>query len=132
MAAGTKSFGNTSRTALFKLVGANMQLTSDQAFSKNGSFTNYVITKVVAVQRTGGASVACLGGIYSAAAKGGNALVAAGQTWLNLTAAGKTVDATLAAVVGTDIQSTTPFLSLTTGSTAPVTCDISLFGEVLD
>lgn len=117
---------------LFSLRGADMQLATDQAFLKLGNFTNYVIAKVVAKRVSGGASVACTGGIYTAATKGGSALIAATQSWLNLTAAGKIVDGTLAAVNGTDGQTATPILSLTTGSTAACTADVFIYGETID
>lgn len=128
---GTRQY-QAAQAPLFRLNAANMQSTADQSFTKLGTFTNYIITKVVAVNKTGGTSVACVGGIYTAAAKGGSALVAAAQSWLNLTALGKIVDGTIAAVVGTDIQTATPILSLTTGSTAASTADILIFGQVLD
>lgn len=117
---------------LFILRGADLQLTTDQAFTKQGSFTNYVITKVLAKRVSGGTSIACLGGVYTAAAKAGSALIAAGQSWVALTGAGKIVDATLGAVLATDAQSASPILSLSTGSTAAATADLFLFGVVVD
>jgi hypothetical protein len=117
---------------LFVIRGANFQLTTDQPLQRTLGFTNYVPTKILAKHVSGGASVACAGGIYTAASKGGSAIVAAAQSWLNLTGAGKIVDATLAAVVGTDVRTETPILSLTTGSTAAVTADVYVFGVILD
>ena len=117
---------------LFSITGADMQSTADQALTKAGTFTTYVITKIIARRASGGATVACAGGIYTAATKGGSALVAAAQSWINLSGAGKIVDATLEAVVGTDEQTATPILSLTTGSTAAVTADISVYGYALN
>src|SRR4051812_43362702 len=95
---------------LFVLRNANMQSTADQAFIKAASFTNYVVTKIIAKRVSGGTSVACAGGIYPAASKAGTALVGVAQSWVALTGAGKIVDATLAAVIGTDIQTATPIL----------------------
>lgn len=117
---------------LFVIRGADFQLTTDQALTKVGSFTNYVITSVIAVRKTGGATVACLGGIYTAAAKGGTPLIAATQSWVLLSGAGKQVQATLAAVLSTDVQTATPVLALSTGSTAAVTADLFIFGVVVD
>jgi len=119
-------------TRLFALRAANFQSTSDQTFTKHGGFTNYRITGVTATARSGGATVACAGGIYTAATKGGTALVAAAQSWIGLSATGKMADATLAAVNGTDIQTATPILSLTTGSTAAVTADVFVYGYIMD
>jgi len=113
---------------LFKLAGANLQSTSDQPFALAAySGSNYVVTNIIARQRTGGASVTCAGGIYDAAAKGGNAIVAATQSWVTL-ASGVMVTATLATLTGTTLLANTPILSLTTGSTAACTADFYIFG----
>lgn len=118
---------------LFAGRGLNFQSTSDQQLIKQFIGTNYVITKIIAVRKSGGATIACAGGIYTATAKGGSALVAAAQSWLGLSGAGKIVDATLAALIATDVQSANPiYLSLTTGSTAAVTGDVLVFGIVAD
>ncbi|CAB4188171.1 hypothetical protein UFOVP1165_64 [uncultured Caudovirales phage] len=116
---------------LFVLRSADFQLATDQNFTKLFAGTNYLITSIVAVRKTGGASVACAGGIYSAAAKGGNALVAAAQNWVTL-AANVNVVATLAAVASTALCNTTPVLSLTTGSTAAITADVFISGYIID
>ncbi len=63
----------------------------------------------------------------------GTALVAAAQSWLNLTGTGKIVQAALDAVNTTDYQTaTTLYFALTTGSTAAATADIFVYGTVLD
>lgn len=118
--------------ALFRLTGANMQLTTDQQFTKQGAFTLYMPTFIVAIRRTGGTSVTCAGGIYPSASKAGTAIVAASQSWVTLTTTNKIVSATLAAVATTDAQSATPYFALTTGSTAAATADIYIFGTILD
>lgn len=112
---------------LFKLTAANFQLTTDQAFTKFYSGTNYSPQLIIARQRSGAASIACAGGIYDAAAKGGNTLVAAAQSWVTL-ASGVIVTATLAALDLTTLFTNTPFLSLTTGSTAAITADVYIYG----
>jgi hypothetical protein len=112
---------------LFKLPGANMQLTTDQPFTKLFGGSAYIITGIYARQRSGGASVACAGGIYDAVSKGGNAVVAAVQSWVTL-ASGIIVTASLAALTGTTLLANTPYLSLTTGSTAACTADIYIAG----
>lgn len=116
---------------LFILRSANFQSTADQAFTKVFSGTNYKVTEIAAVRKTGGGSVACAGGIYDAASKGGNALVGVAQSWVTL-AANVNVIATLAAVVSTALTTATPFLSLTTGSTAAVTADVFIWGYCVD
>lgn len=117
---------------LFSLTGANLQSTADQSFTKAGSFTTYIISKIIARQASGAVTVACAGGIYTSAAKGGTPLIAAVQVWTNITGSGKIVDATLPAVIGTDAQTATPILSLTTGSTGAATADFIIFGYALD
>ena len=112
---------------LFKLSGANLQLTTDQTFTKLYSGSAYQITNIVARQRTGAASVVCAGGIYDAAAKGGNAIIAAAQSWVTL-ASGVIVTGTLATLVQTTLLTNTPILSLTTGSTAACTADFYIYG----
>jgi hypothetical protein len=116
---------------LFVLRGADMQSTSDQQFSKIFSGTNYRITDIIAVRKTGGASVACAGGIYDAASKGGSAVVGVAQSWVTL-AANVNVVPTLAAVNATALLSATPYLSLTTGSTAACTADVFITGYCID
>lgn len=112
---------------LFLLSGANLQSTTDQPFTRMFNGVNYRVMDIFARQRSGGASVLCAGGIYDAASKGGNALVAAAQSWVTL-ASGVTVSASLASLIGTTLLSGTPILSLTTGSTAACTADIFIFG----
>ena len=108
-----------------------MQLTTDQQFTKLHAGTNYYITNIIAVRKTGGASVACAGGIYDAASKGGSAVVGVAQSWVTL-AANVNVVPTIAAVASTALLSATPYLSLTTGSTAACTADLFIFGYVID
>ncbi len=121
----------TTQRALFIGRALNFQSTADQALTKQFTGTAYRITDIVAVRRTGGASVTCVGGIYDAASKGGNAVVAAAQSWVTL-ASGVMVAATLAALVATTPLTGNLILSLTTGSTAAVTADVFVYGYVID
>jgi hypothetical protein len=110
---------------LFKGSALNFQLTTDQPLTKVYGGSAYTVTGIFARQRSGGASVACAGGIYDAASKGGNAWVAVAQSWVSL-ASGVIVPAVIAltATLGT----TNLVLSLTTGSTAACTADVYVFG----
>jgi hypothetical protein len=112
---------------LFKLAGANLQLTTDQPFAVVYTGSAYLVTGVFARQRSGAASIACAGGIYDAAAKGGNAIVSAAQSWVTL-ASGVIVSATLAALTSTMLLTATPILSLTTGSTGACSADLYILG----
>lgn len=114
-----------------RLIGADMTLTTDQAFTFLVNVTEFVPTKIVGIRRSGAFGVTCAGGVYTAATKGGNAVVAAAQSWANLTGAGKIVDATIAAVVGTDVVANALYLSLTTGNTGALTADIYVFGNII-
>ncbi len=116
---------------LFVKRSADMQSTSDQQFTRQFVGTNYRITDIIAVRKTGGASVVCAGGIYDAAAGGGNALVSVAQSWVAL-AASVNVVPTLAAVISTALLSATPYLKLATGSTAACTADLFIFGYCVD
>lgn len=118
--------------ALFVLRSADMQSTADQAFSKQFSGTNYVLTNVIAVRKTGGVGVSCIGGVYTGSSKGGDALVAAAQSWASLTGASTSAVASLANLFSTKVESATPNLSLTTGSLSALTADIFLFGVIVD
>jgi hypothetical protein len=108
---------------LFKLAGANLQLGSAQPFTKIYGGSAYYPQLIVARQRSGAASVACLGGISD----GTNAIVAAAQSWVTL-ASGITVTAALAALVQTTLLSVTPSLTLATPSTAACTADFYIYG----
>jgi hypothetical protein len=113
------------RQLLYVGRGFNFQLTSDQVLTKVYTGAAFAITDVYARQRTGGASVACAGGIYDGAAKTGNIWVAAAQSWVTLAASVNVVaTVNLPSTLGTAGL----ILSLTTGSTAAVTGDLYVFG----
>ena len=117
---------------LFYINGASLQSTSDQVFTRVFPATKYVISDIRAVGATGGVTVACAGGIYNEASKGGDELVAATQDWTGITAVDKVMQPSLESVVGTDVQTETPILSLTTGSTAAATANIYIYGYSMD
>jgi hypothetical protein len=114
---------------LFQLIAANMNITTDQAFTKLLGFTNFLITRIRALNSSGSLTTAA-GGIYTGAAKAGNAIVAAGQAYATLTGATIGMDLTIAAV-GNGLQTVTPILSLTTGQGSAMTCDMYIIGVPL-
>ncbi len=118
---------------LGKLASANMNTTADQAITialPTGT-TKYVVKDVIVANASTSLTLA-VGGIYTAASKGGNALVANTQVYSGVTGSTKLVSATLAAVAGTDIvTATTLYLSLTTGQGGAATADVYIFGELL-
>lgn len=117
---------------LFILRAADMTSTADQQLTKVFTGTNYLISNITAVRKTGAYGVACLGGFYTGATKSGDILVAATQSWLNLTGAAKVSVATLAALVLTNVESAVPYLSLSTGNTGALTADIFIYGYIVD
>jgi hypothetical protein len=110
---------------LFKGSALNFQLTTDQPLTKVYGGSAYTVSAIFARQRSGGASVVCAGGIYDAASKGGNAWVAAAQSWVTL-ASGVIVPGVVALTATLGVNNL--ILSLTTGSTAACTADVYVFG----
>jgi hypothetical protein len=115
---------------LFVLRGANMAITTDQAFTKIFSGTLWDPQTIVANWKSGAFNTACAGGVYMAASKGGTVVVPASQSWAGLTGANTQVNAAIQAFTAT--FSATPILSLTTGNTGALTCDIFIYGFCLD
>jgi hypothetical protein len=114
---------------LFQKTTADMNSTADQALTKLLGFTNFLITRI----RVAGATVnltTAAGGVYSAASKGGNVIVAAAQTYAALTGSTLGMELTLAAV-GLAVQTTSPILSLTTAQGSAATADFYFFGVPL-
>lgn len=112
---------------LFRFTGANMNSTADQAMTKIGTFSGYIIERIVATNASISLTTAA-GGIYTAAAKGGTAIVAAGQAYSGLTTSAQTLALTLA---NTDRRTETPILSLTTAQGAAATADFYVIGTAV-
>lgn len=119
---------NTNPTLLGKL-SANMNTTADQAIALSlGTATKYIIEKILVTNASASLTLAN-GGIYTGAAKGGTAIVAA-QIFSALTASTKTLVLTLVGLL--DVLSTNPiFLSLTVAQGSAATADIYVFGRPL-
>lgn len=120
---------NTSRI-LWRLIGANMNSTADQAFSKVGSFTSYLVFSI----RCANASISlttAVGGLYDTASKGGTALVANSQAYSTLTSSslGFALGST---TYGVGVRSgASLFLSLTTPQGSAATADFYVLGVPL-
>lgn len=123
--------GSSIEQLLFVGRGLDFQSTSDQALTKLFGGTNYIPTRIYGVRKTGGVTVACLGGIYSAASKGGTAIVAAAQSWAAVTGTIGFIGATIAALT-TGFAANPLYFSLSTGSTAACTGDVFVYGVVID
>ena len=109
---------------------ADFNTTADQAITLLPG--NWTITGVYAAKGSRSMTTAA-GGVYTAAAKGGTAIVAAGQTYTGLTGATTdVVTCTMAAtptVTGSGVTGATIYFALTTGQGAAGTGDIFIFGR---
>ncbi len=115
-----------------KLIGADMNVTTDQAITIQGlgdQFSKYVVERIVVTNASISLTTAA-GGVYTAASKSG-AIVAAGQVYSALTAATKYVALTLTGASLTDVLTvSTIYLSLTTGQGAAATADVYIYGRL--
>jgi hypothetical protein len=121
---------NNAIQLLFIMRAANMQLTSDQTFAKLFNGTLWDPFFVIANRTSGAFSSACAGGIYTAPAKGGTAIVAAAQSFSTLT--GENTQTICTVLATTTTFSGTPILSLTTGNAAGLLADIYIYGACYD
>lgn len=109
------------------LKSANMNSTADQAIpiaTGNASQT-YIVDRVLVVNASASLTLAA-GGVYTAASKGGTAIVAATQIYTGLTSATKTMYMTMAV---SDKRTEDPlYLSLTVVQGSAATADIYVLG----
>ena len=123
------SYAPSRESILGRLIGANMNSTGDQPIAINAA--KYVIRRIVVVNASANLTLA-VGGFYTAASKGGTAIVANTQIYTALTAAAKFLDVTLAAILGTDVRTEgTLYFSLTTAQGSAATADIFIIGDIL-
>lgn len=116
---------------LGKLIGANMNATTDQPFVMSmGGTGKFRVTKITANNASTSLTTA-VGGVYSAASKGGDAIVANSQVFSALTGATLAVDLTIATTPGKTLYAGTiiPTLSLTTAQGGAATADLYLYGD---
>lgn len=115
------------------LIGANMNVTTDNIIPIATQADLYVIERIVVTNASISLTTAA-GGVYTAAAKGGTAIVAAGQVYSALTAATKFVALTLQNSALTDVFDAATqanlYLSLTTGQGAAATADVYVYGRL--
>jgi hypothetical protein len=119
---------------LFELRAADMQSITDQIFTKItniGDFTKYIVTDIKATNASARPSTLTAGGIYTAAAKGGAALVGSAQLWTGI-GVGKVIVPSLASILNTDVQTAIPIFSLSVASATPATVDIFVYGVIID
>jgi hypothetical protein len=109
---------------LGRLIGANMNTTSDQAIAMLSS--KYIIDKIIVTNASSSLTLAA-GGFFTGANKTGTTIVAAGQLYSGLTASSKYSALTMALTTDS-LTASQIFLSLTTAQGGAATADIYIFG----
>jgi len=115
-----------------KLTGADLNVTTDQALTMQLTPAKYLVRRIVATNASGTPTLAA-GGFYTAASKGGAKLVETTQLYTALSAATKFVDTTLLTIATTDIVTSAQlYMALTTANGSAMTCDVYVYGEILE
>jgi len=109
------------------LKGASLNTTADQAIPIGAS--SYLVRHIFATNASATPTLAA-GGIYSAASKGGTAVVGSGQLYTALSTAAAAPDLTLA-TPSTVLTAQTLYLSLSVANGSAATCDLYVFGDAL-
>jgi hypothetical protein len=120
---------------LGKLIGANMNSTADQQITMLDNPSKFVLRRIVVTNASISLTTA-VGGVYTAASKGGTAVVAAAQAYSSLTTSALFLDLTLSTTssASTTVKSSIPnlYLSLTTAQGAAATADVYVYGDILE
>ena len=123
---------STNDILLGTLIGANMNSTADQAiplvYLPSGVSWQ---ARRITVRNASVSLTTAAGGIYTAASKGGTALVAAAQAYAALTAPAKCLDLTFATNITNPATLTQLYLSLTTAQGVAATADVYVYGELV-
>lgn len=116
------------------LIGANFNVTTDQVIPLPNLPAGVAwAPRRISVRNASTSLTTAAGGIYTAASKGGTAIVAAAQAYSALTTAALYLDLTIAAAGKTSLAATQTslYLSLTTGQGAAATADVYVWGELV-
>jgi hypothetical protein len=127
---GCVQVGIAGPTLIGRLIGANMNSTADQAVPLFvAGNQNFQVTAIV-VRNPSTSLTTAVGGFYSAASKGGTAIVANSQVYSAATGATTVENTTIAAAgLAASFASGTPvYLSLTTAQGAAATGDVYVYG----
>ena len=116
------------------LIGANMDSTDDQIITMFSNPSKSIIRRIVVANASISLTTAA-GGVYTAASKGGVAVVASSQAYSSLSSSGLFLDLTLntSGSASTTVKSSIPnlYLSLTTAQGAAATADVYVYGDIL-
>ena len=120
---------------LGKLIGANMNSTDDQRIVMFSNPSKFILRRIVVTNASISLTTAA-GGVYTAASKGGTAVVASSQAYSSLSASTLFLDLTLntSGSASTTVKSSIPnlYLSLTTAQGAAATADVYVYGDILE
>jgi len=120
---------------LGKLIGANMDSTADQRIVMFSNPSKFILRRIVVTNASISLTTAA-GCVYTAASKGGTAVVASSQAYSSLSASTLFLDLTLntSGSASTTVKSSIPnlYLSLTTAQGAAATADVYVYGDILE
>ena len=130
--AGCQLIGVAGETIIGRLLGANMNSTGDQAIELFVPANSYFRVTKISVKNASTSLTTAVGGVYTAASKGGDAVVANTQVYSGLTGGTLAVDLTIATTPGkTEYATSTPlYLALTTPQGAAATADVFVYGQL--
>ena len=121
---------NSESNFIGALLGANMNVTTDQQIPLFLPPTKLFTVSQILVTNASISLTTAVGGFYPAASKGGTALVSNSQAYSGLTGSGLAISLTLAGLArfaaGTNL-----YLSLTTAQGAAATADVYVYGDEL-
>jgi hypothetical protein len=120
---------------LGKLISADMNSTDDQRIVMFSNPSKFILRRIVVTNASISLTTAA-GGVYTAASKGGTAVVASSQAYSSLSASTLFLDLTLSTTgsASTTVKSSIPnlYLSLTTAQGAAATADVYVYGDILE
>lgn len=130
--AGCAIIGASGNTMIGRLLGVNMNVTTDQQIPLWVAANQFYRITKISFKNCSGSVTTAAGGVYTAASKGGTAVVAATQVYSGITGSTLALDLTIVAAPGlTEFAGTSPlFESLTTAQGAAMTCDEFVFGDI--
>lgn len=114
---------------LFSIVGADINVTTDQPFTKHGTFTSYYIHKMLVANPSVSLSGAT-GGVWTGAGKTGDQFVNSGPAALaNASAANAGAGLGISAL-GSGLRTETPIFACGTALGSAATADVFIWGSV--
>jgi|SRR5215831_10474258 len=132
MLASGATIANPGPNLLGTFTALNMNVTTDQALALSVPTNAYYYLRYVVGRNASISLTTAAGGIYTAASKGGTAVVAAAQAYSGLTAANLSLALTVVAGQLLVVLNANPlYFSLTTGQGAAATMDLLVYGDVI-